>query len=153
MGQGKERPIKITHLGGGVFGMWEGPHQKDELEFDKKAEKLGKDDWHEVVFRLEDETKTVRFHPDPAQAIWVARGDEHNRPDCPSSESADPLCEFRGVEVSRDGKRLTVCNSNETKCELSFRLNFSKRADNSSNPKIVAFHDPGISNKNGSVGG
>lgn len=151
MGHGKERPVTIKALAGGGFEMLEAKQPKKRLEFYKKKDNLKKEDWHEVVFELDDPGGTRRFHPDPTQAIWVARGDITTEPECPPNPSQDPLGEFKGVDVSRDGRRLIVHNTNETECLLSFRLNFSRVGDPSSDPTIIDYHDPGVKNGNGSV--
>ena len=160
MGQGKPRPIRIKVKGnngnqGSVsFEMLENGKAKDVLEFDKKKEEVGKEDWHEILFEMEGPGGSgLRFHPDPAKAIWVARGDENTMPDCPAASSSDPLGEFGGDRVLDEGRTLVVRNDNASYCMLSFRLNFVSAADQSPDPRIVAYHDPGVKNWNGTGGG
>lgn len=115
-----------------------------KLRFSKDDKKLNKSDWHDVTFVLDEPTNSLQFHPDPQQAIWVARGTKNDEPDCPDEPSYDHGFYAKGKP---EPKRLLVCNNNDEEGYLSYRLNFVTAG--SSDNKIVAFHDPVVGNKNG----
>ncbi|HVF83901.1 MAG TPA: hypothetical protein VM913_07000 [Sphingomicrobium sp.] len=118
----------------------------EALHFSKDEKKMKKVDWHDVVFVLKDPSGTLAFHPDKDQALWVARGDEHNAPPCPAKQSSDPCKGFR-VKSNPRPNELLVHNDNAKECLLSYRLNFV--AAGSGSNTIVAYHDPVVGNKNG----
>lgn len=126
------------------FSMTQDGVAREDLEFRKEGKK--KVDWHDVSFRLIDPSGKLAFHPDRDDALWVARGDEHGPPPCPTSRSADPEKEFR-VKSDPKPNELLVHNGNNRECYLNYRLNFV--AAGSGSKTIVASHDPVVGNKNG----
>lgn len=155
-GVGKQRRIRVvarTKLGsasGIGFHMEEGGERKDRLTFCKREEQMKKADWHEIVFELDDPTGSdLQFHPNPAMAMWVARGTPTKAPSCPRNPKQDEQAELRPTAVSEDGLQLTVINDNKGECFLSFQLNFVEPFARGDRPRIVAEYDPIIQNKNG----
>lgn len=126
-----------------TFVMHEEGKPADRLDYSKDAAGMRKHDWHEVDFMLDDPSGRLAFHPDKWEAIWVARGTEHEAPPCPDARSRDH--EVYPVWVKE--RQLRVCNRNSERCLLSFRLNFV--AANDRKGEIVAFLDPIMGNGNG----
>ena len=128
---------------GWTFIMHEQGQPADRLDFSKDAAGMRKHDWHEVDFMLDDPSGRLVFHPNKWDAIWVARGTEHDAPACPDAKCRDHDVYPLWVK----DRQLRVCNRNNDRCLLSFRLNFVAASD----PKgdIVASLDPIMGNGNG----
>ena len=118
----------------------------DTLVFDKKKDGLKKDQYHRVIFTLQDDSgQKLLFPSDKDQAMWVAQGTETEIPNCP--ESRRHHGEFKAKEVGKQRNTLEVHNQNSKKCYYKFSLNFV-RATDTGEMRLIRF-DPITTNKNG----
>jgi hypothetical protein len=146
---GKPYPMRVTvqarrNGDNWTFVMRDQGHDADRLDFSKDAAGMRKPDWHEIDFMLNDPSGTLSFHPDKGEAIWVARGSEQDAPPCPDRRHPRDKAVY---PLWVKDRQLRVCNRNDERCLLSFRLNFV--AAGSHDATIIASHDPIMGNANG----
>jgi hypothetical protein len=122
---------------------------KDELWFDKTADKMPKRDYYLLEFDLEDKTKlNLKFAPNPMLAFWVEMGSAFNpEPDCPQKPS---YC-HEVYATCVDEKRLTVRNEDETIATFRFSLGFLKGGEDPKSQESYVRFDPVGSNRDGGL--
>lgn len=119
----------------------------ESIVFDKKGEGMGKQDDHELKFKLIQESgMTLEFAQDLKDVLWVAWGDKDHEPSCPMAPPANWPDPVFFAETSAP-KRLTVVNKNPDNRFFAFTINFTDKA--ATGPKKLISYDPIGENKNG----
>lgn len=122
--------------------------QLETLVFSKTKLGMHKNDEHEVRFKLiQDSGMKLQFAQQPHVALWVAQGDEHNFPACPTSQPACPDLIFYAEKSNVN--TLVAVNTNPNKLFFKFSLNFVDPT--SAQPNRLICYDPGGENQNGGI--
>jgi hypothetical protein len=122
----------------------------ERLVFSKTAEKMKKEDVHELLFKLQNKKgANVRFPTNRLNAMWVHKVADEDGP-CPDDQKHLPG-EFYAEEVSENQDRLTVINENMEPCLVAFRLNFVPAGEDGNGWAADEYivYDPIGSNQNG----
>ena len=130
---------------GGGFGMSGYGVRQDEIHCkkDNPRYRMKTSDAHTIVFELANRSsKTLRFPPNPDDAMWVAADDQN----CPGNACHQKQVVF-GTGVSSDGEQLTVKNHNKDKKRFKFVLNFQETKKDGTTQRVP--YDPIWANQNG----
>jgi hypothetical protein len=150
MGKAQPRPIVIKSkrkpgTNDIEFKMLDGGKGTERPIFDKRAEKMAPDDYHEITYTLVNGPglDSVRFAPSLDDVMWVVKGTDTQEPECPETRvPRNPDI----YAVKSDGLTLTVHNLNPERALYAFTLNFVREGHDDLIP-----YDPIYDNRNGGV--
>jgi hypothetical protein len=148
MGNAKARPIVIkSKLKPGTndveFKMLDRGKGTEKPIFDKHADSMMIDDYHEITYTLVNGPglDSLRFAPSLDDVMWVVKGTATQEPECPKTRVPKHPDIYA---VKSDGLELTVHNLNPVRSFYAFTLNFVREGHGDLIP-----YDPIYDNRNG----